>query len=264
MGILWTQLWGRLKRRLNYADFEALFRAYAVAAAGNEPLSRYVARIRESDPTRDPFSELQSAVEPRLRRIADENNRGDQARECRALLLEYVERAASDHYFALKADKTLREVVLLAITEAEAPEEVGRLEHATLGSYLNALWNQVTIILLYEDQFNSYMPADHFWRPYQAMTEMYTRLLCAKLFAKMVAQHGSSEQRRVSDLFEEACSDSQLAELAEIRSNYCNAVKSGIVDGLYPLQKHFAKRYQSAQESVEEVFSTPGSHSDGA
>ena len=97
MGILWTQLWGRLKRRLNYADFEALFRAHAVAAAANEPLSTYVARIGEIDPTRDPFSELQLAVEPRLRRIADGNNRGDQARECRALLLEYVERAASDH-----------------------------------------------------------------------------------------------------------------------------------------------------------------------
>ena len=168
------------------------------------------------------------------------------------------------YYFALKADKTLREGVLLAITEAEAPEEVGRLGHATLGSYMNALWNHVTIRALYNDHFHSYMPSDHFCGSYNAMSEMYTRLLCGKLFAKLMAQHGSSEQHKISDLFEEACSDSQIAELAEIRSNYCNAVKSGIVDRLYPLQKHFAKRYQSAQESVEEVFSRPGSHSDGA
>ncbi|MEX2014294.1 MAG: hypothetical protein WD896_02980, partial [Parcubacteria group bacterium] len=239
---------------------ETIFRFYATAAARNEPLSTYLARITDRNPTSDPVAELTVAVAPRLHQVAAERTKANQARQCRVILLEYIERSASDHYIGIKADESLREVCLAAMSDADREEDVRRRHGEIISSYFNALWVEASLACLYEEQFSSYMPLDSFSSPYRAMTEMYTRVLCAKLFSRVMGQHGRPELQKVSQLYEDACADNEVRELAEIRKNYYDAIKKGFVEGLYPVQRHFAAVAESVQSSVKAAFDKPNAN----
>lgn len=262
MRILWRHLWARAKPRLSYADLEVIFRFYATASIRNEPLATYVSHIADRDPTSDPVAELITAVAPRLSQVAAEKTKANQARECRVLLLGSIEQSTSDGYIAFKADESLRDVCLAARYGAELEEDVKRRQGDIMISFVNALWVEASLGCLYEELFNSYMPLDSFSDPYRAMTEMYTRLVCAKLFSLVMGEHDRWELQEISKLYEDACADSEVLKLAAIRKNYFDAIRKGYVEGLYPLQKHFAAVAASVQQSIEEAFDNPTSNKD--
>lgn len=258
MGILWRHIWARIKPRLSYADLETIFRSWAIAVAKNEPLSTYMSRLRERDGASDLISVIIGAVAARLHDISAKETKANQARECRVLLLEQIDRRVSDGYLAFGGDESLRHICLAAMYGAETDEDIRTRETEKLVSYCNALWIETSIAALYEEQFNSYMPLDNFWGSYIAMTAQYTRFLYVKLFSQVMSEQDRLDLRRVSELYEEACADSTVLELAEIRAKYCDAIKKGFVENLFPLQKRFASIAQSAISSVEAAFKSAG------
>lgn len=168
MPILWRHWLARLKPKLGYANLETIFRFYANATARNEPLSTYMSRTIDQDPTSDPVAELIIAATPQLRQVAVERTKASQARLCRVLLLEYIEQSASDHYIGIEADEPIRDACLAAMYDANSDEEVERRHGEIIDSYFNTLWIEVSFACLYKEQFGSYMPLDSFSSPYRA------------------------------------------------------------------------------------------------
>ncbi len=251
MAILWRHLWARFKPRLSYHDLQAIFRFYAEAVARNEPVTTYVKRLQRSDASSHAIADLVESISVRLRAISDEKTKSDQARLCRILLLEQADNAVSDHYLTLGGDEALRHVCLAAIYGSETDEDIQRKEAELLRNYCRAIWIESSIACLYEEQFNTYMSLNAFLKPYRAMTELYMRHLCTKLFSHVMSEHGRPDLRRVSELYEAACTDSTVLELSEVRNGYLDAIRNGFVDGLYPLQERFARIAQSAQTAIE-------------
>lgn len=249
--ILWRHLWARIKPRLSYYDLEAIFRVYAAATARNEPVLTYVNQLRESHSTSDAIDDLVETISERLRAISAEETKANQSRACRVLLLEQADIAIPDHYLTLGGDESLRHVCLAAMYCLETDEDIRKTEAELLRRYFNALWIEASIACLYEEQFNSYMSVDAFSKPYRAMTTLYTRFLCTKLFSQVMSQNDRADLRSISELYEEACADGTVVELSEIRSNFFDAIRKGFVDNLYPLQERFAKIAQSAQSAIE-------------
>ncbi|MCC5809456.1 MAG: hypothetical protein JJU06_03700 [Ectothiorhodospiraceae bacterium] len=251
MKILWRHIVARFKPRLSYTDIERIFRFYARACAREEPVLAYTDALRKAHAESDPIEDLVAVVAPRLRDIANEREKAEQARECRATLLEQVDRAVPDHFLSRGGDESLRHVCLAAIYNLESEEEVRGKEYESLMSYCRALWGEAALACLYEEQFGSYMPLNDFSKPYRAMSELYVRFLCTKLFSHVMSEHDRSDLKSISAAYEAACADSTVAELGEIRSHYFDAIRRGFVDHLYPLQERFASLSQSAQASIE-------------
>ncbi len=252
MGILWKHLWARIKPRLSYGDIESIFRYYAEASALNEPISSYVRRITESDPTVSPVDDLVEHGSDRLRAISLETNKERQARECRMFLLEEADTARENHYLTIGADESLRDVCLAAMSGAEADADLERKHYEKLWSYFEALWVEVSLACLYEEQFNRCLPLDSFDEQYRAMTKLYIRFLCNKLFSAVMSEHDRKDLQRVSEWYDAACSDSTVRQLSETRHEYREAIRSEIIDHLYPHQERFAEVAREVQSQLEE------------
>lgn len=251
MEILWKHLWASIKPRLSYGDIERIFRYYAEATALNEPISAYVRRITDSDPTARPVDELVEHVSERLRVISLETNKEQQARECRMFLLEKADIAIENHYLTIGGDESLRHICLAAISGAETDADLERKHYEKLWSYFDALWVEASLACLYEEQCSKFLPLNSFDTQYRAMTELYIRFLCNKVFSAVMSEHGRKDLQRVSERYEEACTDSIVRELSEIRHEYREAIRSGIMDNLYPQQERFAEVARAAQSQLE-------------
>jgi hypothetical protein len=241
-----------MKPRLSHSDLEAIFRFYADAVAQNEPISTYVSRRRESDASADLGTWLAGSLATRLNGVSLETTKEAQARECRMLLLEHADAAISDHYLTLGADEELRHICVAAMYGLETDEELDKKENELLWSYIDALWKETALTCLYEEQFDSYMPLDSFAQQYRAMTELYTRFLCNRIFSGVMNEHDRPDLQRVAQLYEQACTDSTVLELSDIRANYHGVIRKGIVEDLYPLQERFAKVAQAAQSRIKD------------
>lgn len=75
----------------------------------------------------------------------------------------------------------------------------------------------------------------------------------------MMEQHGRPELQKVAHIYEAACADDDVHDLAEIRNNYYESISKGFVKGLYPIQQHFATVAEAIQSSLEEAFDKPNS-----
>lgn len=255
MAVLWKHVVARFKPRLSYTDLESIMRSYATASTREEPILTYAENLRKADPSRPPVDDLLASFDAQLRDIASMRTKAEQARECRVLLLEQIDRSVPDHFLSRGGDESLRHVCLSAIYNLETEDDIRRKEGEALMSFCSAIWAEAALRCMYQEYFESYMPLEDFSQPYRAMTELYMRFLCAKLFSSVMSEHDRLDLQKVSEAYERACTDSTVLELGDIRRHYFDAIRGGFTDHLYPLQQRFAKISKTAQASIEDALS---------
>lgn len=251
--VLWRHLWARVKPRLSYADLEVLFRFFATKEAHNEFISTYVGSLGSSTSTFKVIDSLVDGLSVEFRAIAAKKNKTDQARVCRVLLLEQCHHIAIPEHL-LSGDENFLHVYLAVTEGAETDEDIRVKEREMARTYSTAVWIEASIVRIYKTQYNSYMSLDAFYEPYRAMTQLYARFLCNKLFSRQMSQSDREDLREVSHLYEDACADTTVRELSEVRRDYFDAISSGLVDNLHPLQRRFADIVARSAEAVVFAF----------
>jgi len=160
MGLRWQSLAAKFKQRLSLSDLhEATDHVFESSASANG-LPEIFQALKESEPGIDHGRLWRNDFSQKLKVIAAEQTRRSQAAECRRLLVK----ATEDHAVADALIGAGQALVSRMFFEEDATSDMPdeQIQALVAKHFIFRTVNEVALIMLYTEQFNSTLPLNDF------------------------------------------------------------------------------------------------------
>lgn len=182
MGILWKDLWVRLKLRPSPVDLVQVISGWVDVTLANPTALQLAETLDRYYPRTEWTADLKRRMEDIARKIGEGASRGEQARLCRRQLLNQIEACATNKV-VLALDENFRNY-WLAVEYADKPYNEHQRTNAFLVQWAFGPMTQTVIHGLYVSQYRSTLNEQEFSRAYEIVCEGYCEVLAKTIFVR--------------------------------------------------------------------------------